>query len=95
MARMKLNQKQMALTFGSLAAIVHVVWVLFVVTGNAQGWLNFVLGLHFITSSVVVGGFVPMVALTLIVVTFVLGYVIGWLFATLWNWWGSQKYWRI
>ena len=87
-----LNEKQTATAFGTLAAFVHVVWSALVATGFAQGWLSFVLGLHFLESPATVGAFNLTTALTLIAVTFIVGYVFGIVFARVWNWAGKQKH---
>jgi len=87
-----LNEKQTATAFGTFAALVHVAWSALVATGFAQGWLNFVLGLHSLESPVTVGAFNLTTALTLIAVTFIVGYVFGIVFARVWNWAGKQKH---
>jgi len=87
-----LNEKQTATALGTFAALVHVVWSALVATGFAQGWLNFILGLHFLESPITVGAFNWTTALTLIVVIFIVGYAFGFAFARVWNWAGEQRY---
>lgn len=48
--------------------------------------IDFVFWMHFIKPVYVVGAFDPAIAAVLVVITSMTGFVIGWLFALLWNW---------
>ncbi len=82
---MKLKVGATAMVFGVFMAFVHVVWMLMVFFGLAQWYLNWILGLHLITNPFVVMPFNIMTAVWLIIFTFVVGYVGGWIFANIWN----------
>lgn len=82
---MKLQEKQVALVVGSFVAAWHVVWALLIVLGWAQGWIDFIFGLHMVNNPPVVAPFNLGTAVTLIIITFIVGYIGGWVFAMLWN----------
>lgn len=82
---MKLNIGSTALMFGTFAAVVHIVWSLLVFLGFAKSYLDWMLGLHFLNNPFRVAPFNTITALILIATTFVLGYLVGWLFASVWN----------
>jgi len=86
------DEKQTAIAFGGFAAIIHAVWSVLVWSGNAQNLINWIMGLHMVTTAVTVNAFNAVTALMLIVVTFVLGAVFGLIFAKVWNWAGKQKH---
>jgi len=86
------EEKQAAIAFGSFAAVMHAVWSVLVWSGNAQNLVNWFMGLHMVSIAATVNAFNAVTALMLIVVTFVLGAVIGLIFAKVWNWAGKQKY---
>ncbi|HIH13893.1 MAG TPA: hypothetical protein HA224_01420 [Nanoarchaeota archaeon] len=87
----KLNEKQTAFGLGSFAAVIHILWALVVLSGNGPWLVNWITGLHFLNTSVTVLPFDWMTAITLIIVTFIVGYLLGWLFACTWNWSLKQK----
>lgn len=81
----ELGQKKFALTLGSFAALGHLAWSILVVTGAAQGLMDWIYGLHFLNNPFRVGSFDLIKAVTLIIVAFIVGYVVGWIFAVIWN----------
>ena len=82
---MKFNPKTVGLYTGLLISFCHLVWVIMVASGLAQGWLNFIFGLHFVNNPFHVGAFNLGTAAALIVITFVVGYVVGWVATWAWN----------
>lgn len=82
---MKLKIGSTALMFGTFAALVHAVWSLLVFLGLAKTYIDWMLGLHFLSNPFKVAPFSLTTAVTLIVATFVIGYLIGWVFAFIWN----------
>ena len=76
---------RLALLLAAAAACWHVAWSLLVLLGWAQGFINFVFWLHFITPPYQVGAFVFGRAAGLIIVAAALGYVLGGLIAVIWN----------
>lgn len=83
--KMKLQEKQVAMAVGVFIGGWHVVWSLLVAAGLAQGWLDFIFGIHMINNPLVVAPFNISTTVLLIVVTFAVGYIVGWVFARLWN----------
>lgn len=82
---MKLHPSKVALTLGVLFGGFHLGWSILVALNLAQGLLDFIFGLHMIASPYQVTGFDLMKAGTLIVVTFAVGYGVGFVFANVWN----------
>jgi hypothetical protein len=83
---MVLNNNKVGLVVGIFASVWHLLWAICVLAGIAQTFLNWVLPLHFIGLLVSVTTFSITNALILVIGAFVGGYVMGWLFAALWNW---------
>ncbi len=82
---MELQRKKVALTLGLFVGGLHVVWSVLVALGWAQGLLDFITTLHFVNNPVTFGPFSFGVAVLLVGVTFVVGSVAGWVFASIWN----------
>jgi len=82
---MKLNLGKTALVFGFLVSLMHLMWMTMVYLGVGQMYLDWVFGLHLISNPFTVLPFSFGAALTLIVFTFVVGCVMGWFFAWIWN----------
>ncbi|MFA6896646.1 MAG: hypothetical protein WC242_05620, partial [Candidatus Paceibacterota bacterium] len=80
-----INKNKTGLTFGFLISSMHFFWSILVVFGIAQIMLDFVLNIHMLDVPVIVMPFSLIKALGLIVVTFVVGYVFGYLMAFFWN----------
>ncbi|PIY94344.1 MAG: hypothetical protein COY68_03175 [Candidatus Levybacteria bacterium CG_4_10_14_0_8_um_filter_35_23] len=74
------------MAFGAMAVLVHLIWSIAVAMGFAQAWISFVFSVHFLNNPFTVATFNFTTALTLIVVTAIVGYVFGWVFAHVWNW---------
>jgi len=70
---------------GLICAGWHFLWSVLVAGGWAQTLLDFVFWMHFIKPAYVVEPFEPVRAVMLIVVTGLVGAVIGGAFAFLWN----------
>jgi len=73
------------LVIGALLGGWHLFWSLLVAVGWAQPLLDFIFWAHMIRSIFVVRAFDPIAALTLIVITSMIGYVFGSSGAVLWN----------
>ncbi len=82
---MKLNPNKTGLALGGLLSLWHAAWAALVALGLAQALLNFVFSIHFLANPYLVREFSLGVALTLVVVTFAVGYILGWVFAMIWN----------
>lgn len=73
------------LVFGSLLGVAHLTWSLLVALNVAQPLINFVFRLHMIQPPYVVMPFSLGLALGLIAMTFVIGYLMGYILALIWN----------
>lgn len=82
---MHLNTNKTGLVVGVFMAAFHLVWSLLVLVGWAQPLLDFVFTLHMISPVYQVMAFSWVNALGLIILTFVVGYVLGFVFAVIWN----------
>ena len=78
-----LGKNKTGLSLGILFAIVHAVWILAVAVmpGTLQNFLDWMFKLHYIESVWVLTSFNWLNALLLLIVTFVAGYILGWVFA--------------
>ncbi|MEI6581142.1 MAG: hypothetical protein WCO07_03160 [bacterium] len=81
----KINKYKTGLTFGFLTSSFHLMWSLLVAFGVAQTVLSFILNIHMLNMPVMVMPFDILKALMLIIVTFAVGYIFGWLMAFFWN----------
>ena len=80
-----IDKNKTGLTFGFLISSLHLLWSILVALGIAQALLNFILNIHMLDVTVTVMPFDLVKALVLIIVTFIVGYVFGWLMAFFWN----------
>ena len=80
-----INPIKAATTLAILLGGWHLCWALLVATSVAQSVIDFVFWMHFIKPVYVVGSFDLAIALLLIAVTSVLGFVVGFVFSLLWN----------
>jgi hypothetical protein len=80
-----INPLKAGVTFGALLGACHFFWALMVAFGRAQPLLDFVFWMHFIQPVLVVRPFSLSAAAALVVFTFIIGFVLAFLFAVLWN----------
>ncbi len=89
---MDFNKNRMGLSLGSLFALMHFLWVLVVFFGWAEALSKNVLTAHFFKGeTVVVADFSFTLAVLGVLGAFLCGYIIGWVFAWLWNGFGKCK----
>ena len=81
----ELNTDKIALIVGTFVGLIHFVWVMMIASGYGQVWLNFIFYLHFLNNPYTVVSFDLVRAVMLVVVTFTVGYISGWVFAYIWN----------
>lgn len=86
-----ISKYKLGLVIGSAFGLWHFVWAILVASGFAQSLMDWIFKLHFIQPLYVVTPFKPLLALTLIVVTSVLGYLSGWIAAAIWNWLHTER----
>ncbi|MFH1284062.1 MAG: hypothetical protein ABIH78_00510 [Candidatus Peregrinibacteria bacterium] len=80
-----ISKNSLGLTLGIFLAAFHALWLLLIGLGVAKPALDWMLGVHHITLTWDVLAFDWAYAGLLVAMAFVAGYVIGWLFAGLWN----------
>lgn len=73
------------LAFGGMLGLWHFIWAVLVALGLAQPLLDTIFRLHMIQPPYAVLPFSASSAVGLVAMTFIVGYVIGWLFGVLWN----------
>ena len=81
----QLDRNRTALALGSFVALIHLVWSVLLALGWTKPLADFILQLHHIQLSYSIADFSLLTAVYLIVVTFVVGYAFGFIFATGWN----------
>jgi hypothetical protein len=82
---MKLKPMTVAVYTGLFVAILHFMWSLMVVSGLGQLCLDWIMGLHFLNNPFVVVPFSFSVMIVLLVFTFVVGFILGWVGTICWN----------
>ncbi len=80
------DKSKVGFAFGAFFGLFHAVWAILVWIGWAQPLINWIFGLHFIQPPYTIGEFYPGTAIFLVVVTTVVGYILGWVLAACWNW---------
>jgi len=73
------------MTLGSFAALVHLVWLIFVGIGIAKPFVDWMMSLHMMQCTWNILPFAWGTAIMLLVMTLIIGYIFGWVFAHLWN----------
>lgn len=81
-----LNPTKTGLALGKLLGGVHLLWVILVALGWAQALINFSQWAHMVSMPVVVKAFDLSAAVTVVIVAALIGYVLGNIFAKIWNW---------
>jgi uncharacterized protein YneF (UPF0154 family) len=81
----ELDKNKVGLIAGIFLGLWHTVWSLFVLIGFAQTILDWIFWLHMVVNPYTVKSFSITTAILLIVVTFIVGYIGGFVFAALWN----------
>ena len=77
--------KKLGLALGSFAALVHIVWVVLIALGWAQPLMDFVYKMHSMNNPFTVAPFDLGRSVGLIVIAFLMGNIIGNVFALVWN----------
>jgi hypothetical protein len=74
-----------ALTVGALVGGLHLVWSILIAFGWAQALVDFIFWAHMVTLPLVVKAFDATAAVTLIIITSIVGYALGYISALIWN----------
>lgn len=81
----QINAHKVGLVFGGMLAIWHAIWSALVFMGLAKPFLDWILGLHFLGFQYNIHPFDFVNALTLVIVTGIIGYIMGYICSWLWN----------
>jgi hypothetical protein len=79
------NPNKVGFVIGALIGGWHVIWSALVLLHWAQPILDFIFWAHMIRPVYIVKSFDPAAAITLIIITAALGYIVGFLGAIIWN----------
>lgn len=82
---MEINKHKTGLVAGLFVGFMHFLWTVCVALGWAQPMLNFVYKIHFLNNPFEIAHFGFKRAAALLVVTTVVGYAAGWIFAIVFN----------
>lgn len=88
---MQLCKNRCGLMFGVLLSACHLLWLILVLAGVAQIVLDWMLKMHLVTLTYSILDFNYLNALMLLVMTFVCGYVGGFVLAAILNWAKKSK----
>lgn len=80
-----MNINKVGLTVGTFVGFLHLVWSLLIGLGWAQGYLDFVMGIHSLNNPYTVMSFNLGQAVVLIILASMVGYIVGSVFATIFN----------
>lgn len=82
---MKLDSRKVGLSTGAFAAVWHIVWGVLVALGVGSAIQSWILDLHFLNNPFTIQPFDPTKWVILVLVTAIIGYAFGYVFATIWN----------
>ncbi len=80
-----INKNKTGIMLGTFLGFWHVLWSALVGIGAAQGILDFIYRIHFLNNPFQVQAFNINSAMTLVIITAMTGYLIGWICAAIWN----------
>lgn len=81
----QINPNKVGLALGGLMGLLHLVWSVLVLLNWGQPIMDFIVTLHMIHPVYTVGPFALGTAVGLVVVAAIVGYVVGHVFALIWN----------
>ncbi len=79
------NAHKCGLFSGAFFALVHALWSLLVAVGVAQAYMDFIFRLHMLEPFMVVLPFSIGSAALLVVLTGIIGYIVGYVSCQMWN----------
>ena len=80
-----MNKHKVGLVLGSFAALIHLGWSILIALGFADPLMDFIYKMHSLNNPFVVAPFDLTRSIELIVIAFIIAYVVGNIFAVLWN----------
>jgi len=87
----RINPAKAALAVGIVIGLYHLAWVSLVAGALAKPFMDFVLRLHFIRLDYDIAPFNAATGAMLVALTFTIGALFGFVFATVWNWLASDR----
>ena len=83
----KINQNKAGLAAGAFIALVHAIWaiVIAIIPNQFQSFLDWIFKLHFISNGWQLTAFNFIDAILLVFITFIIGYIFGWVLAGVCN----------
>jgi hypothetical protein len=82
---MKLDPKMSGLAVGAFLGGLHLFWSILVALGWAQSLINFIFWAHMLRLPLAVNAFDIGAAVTLVIMSSAMGYILGCIFALAWN----------
>lgn len=73
------------LIMGVFMVVMHALWSAMVFLGVVKMYMDWIFGLHFLSNPFIIRQFSWVKAGTLLLVVFIAGYLMGWVFAFIWN----------
>ena len=80
-----MNTHKTGLAVGMFVSLWHLVWEILIGLGLAQPLINFILSMHSLNNPYTIKPFNIGTAIGLIVLTYIVGYIVGSVFATIYN----------
>lgn len=80
-----MDKNKVGLIVGAFLGLWHLTWSILVAVGLAQVLLDFIYSIHFLNNPFTVAQFSITKAAILVVVTAIIGYVVGYVFAAIWG----------
>lgn len=81
----EINKNAAGMAVGLLFGVLHLGWAVLIAINQAKPLMDWILGLHMMSLSYTIHPFSVGTAVLLVVVTTVIGYIVGWVAAALWN----------
>ncbi|MFA6305137.1 MAG: hypothetical protein WC651_00185 [Candidatus Gracilibacteria bacterium] len=81
-----LNKIRTGCALGGFLALFHAVWAIMVATNTAKPAMDFIFKLHMMQNPLVMNAFDWVLSVSLFAFTAVVGFVLGFIFAGLYNW---------
>jgi hypothetical protein len=79
------NPNRVGLAFAVLLGGAHLMWAALVALGLGQVLFDFALWAHMIHLGITIGPFDPAAAVALVLITAILGYIVGYIGSLVWN----------
>lgn len=81
-----LNKFKVGLALGGFVSFLHVIWSILVATNYAKPLTDFIFKVHMMQSPLIINEFDWRLSVSLIIITAIVGFVVGFIFACFYNW---------